>query len=72
MKNLRYFLVTFFVLFQSVAFAEDAANEVAVPQAPPSELISPRATLGMFLEAMNDAKAGETSRVDDAIKALDL
>jgi MscS family membrane protein len=72
MKNLRYFLLTFFVLFQSVALAEDAAKEVAVPQAPPSELISPRATLGMFLEAMSDAKAGEKSRVEDAIKALDL
>ena len=72
MKNLRYFLVTFFVFFQSIAFAEDAAKEVAVPQAPPSELISPRATLGMFLEAMSDAKAGEKSRVEDAIKALDL
>ena len=72
MKNLRYFLLTFFVLFQSVAFAEDAAKEVAVSQAPPSELISPRATLGMFLEAMNDAKAGEKTRVEDAIKALDL
>jgi len=72
MKNLRYFLLTFFVLFQSFVFAEDAAKEVAAPQAPPSELISPRATLGMFLEAMNDAKAGEKARVDDAIKALDL
>ena len=72
MKNLRYFLLTFFVFFQSFALAEDAAKEVVAPQAPPSELISPRATLGMFLEAMNDAKTGEKARVKDAIKALDL
>ena len=72
MKNLRYFLLTFFVFFQSFALAEDAPKEVAVVQAPPSELISPRATLGMFLEAMNDAKTGEKARVEDAIKALDL
>ena len=72
MKNLRYFLLTFFVFFQSFALAEDAAKEVVAPQAPPSELISPRATLGMFLEAMSDAKTGEKARVEDAIKALDL
>jgi MscS family membrane protein len=72
MKNFRYFLLTFFVLFQSAVFAEDAEKEVVAPQAPPSELISPRATLVMFLEAMNDAKAGEKARVEDAIKALDL
>src|SRR5210317_61578 len=72
MKNLRYFLLTFFVLLQGFAFAEDATKEVVAPQAPPSELISPRATLGLFLAAMNDAKAGEKKRVEDAIQALDL
>jgi len=48
------------------------APAVTSPPPVPESLSSPRATIGTFLNAMNDIKRGMPERIDDAVSTLDL
>ena len=67
-----------FLLLGALLFApwlsaqETAAPAAAEPPPVPESLKSPRATIGTFLNAMNDIKRGEPERIEDAITTLDL
>jgi len=67
------------VLFMLPAAAQDAPAQTAptlAPAAPsppvPESLSSPRATIGTFLNAMNDIKRGVPERIEDAVSTFDL
>jgi MscS family membrane protein len=51
---------------------ENGETAPAEPPPVPEGLKSPRATIGTFLNAMNDIKRGEPDRIEDAITTLDL
>ena len=81
MNQIRRFI--FFVIcgvtlvVPSAAIAEDAANTAAADTqagAPsvPDSLISPRATMDTFLDAMRATRDGDDARIDEAISTLDL
>jgi MscS family membrane protein len=55
----------------SPAWAETEPVPEAVP-AVPETLGSPRATMGTFLQAMNDIKRGDPGQIDTALSTLDL
>ncbi len=64
-----------FVSFNQPVFSQEkgeTTEEAKQRQAPPSTLISPRATMETFLHAMNDIKRGDPERIAAALTTLDL
>jgi MscS family membrane protein len=60
-------------LVPATGTATESAEEAAREAEPvPLELSAPRETLRTFLGAMNDIKRGDSERIEDAIRTLDL
>ena len=66
--------ILFALLIAPLSAAEQAANaeSAASPEPVPEGLVSPRATMGSFLGAMNDIKRGDPERITVAVATLDL
>ncbi|MCW8890148.1 MAG: mechanosensitive ion channel family protein [Sedimenticola sp.] len=70
-----FFILFLFVSVSQPVFSQEKGEtdeEAKQRKAPPSTLVSPRATMETFLHAMNDIKRGDPERINDALTTLDL
>lgn len=65
-------LVFLLCLFAAPPLWADEATQAATTAPVPPGLVSPRATMQTFLDAMNDIKRGEPERIEAAVQTLDL
>ena len=75
MRKLFSLLLLLSCFWSPAVFAETSEQtevKTVKQQEVPRALRSPRATMGSFLRAMNDVKQGKSTRIEDAIKTLDL